>query len=523
MRVEVRTTQLSEARVLIVGAGPTGLVLALNLARRGVPLRIVAEAGGPGEHSRAMVVQARTLEFYRQLGFAEEMIGEGIVVSQLHLRVASDRRLHEIIRMNFSDLGDGISPYPFALTYPQDDHERFLIRKLAEAGVTVEWNTKLTAVSEASGPSVNATLTTAAGSEELAVEYLCGCDGAHSAVRSALGLGFAGKTYDQLFFVCDARIDAPFHRDLYVTLGEYALALMFAVRSSGMRRLIGLVPSGLEGCDSITYESIRGQVEPLLGVRVTDVNWFATYRVHHRVAERFRIDRVFILGDAAHIHSPAGGQGMNTGIGDATNLGWKLADVLRGRSAASILDSFEEERVAFARALVASTDRAFTAIVAPGARGELTRRILAPLVLGAATRLAAVRHAFFRIVSQTEIRYPDSRLSEGAAGRVRGGDRLPWLAGVDNFGPLRSLDWQMHVYGATESAMGAAAARIGVPVHAFAWNDDARAAGLAQNAAYLVRPDGYVALALEHGDAARLETYANRIGLVSLPGSGLAP
>ncbi|HEY6327567.1 MAG TPA: FAD-dependent monooxygenase [Candidatus Cybelea sp.] len=515
---------MSSPRVLIVGAGPTGLVLALNLTRRGVPFRIVADADGPGEQSRAMVVQARTLEFYRQLGFAEELIGEGIVVPHLHLREAAGYgRLHEMVRLNFTDLGDGISPYPFALTYPQDDHERFLTKKLDAAGIDVEWNTKLTALLRKDDGSVTATLTGPRGSEQLDVDYLCGCDGAHSAVRTALGLGFAGKTYDQLFFVCDAKVDAASDHDLYVTLGEYALMLMFAVRSTGMRRLIGLAPSGLAEGGAVTFESVRAYVEPLLGVHVTEVNWFATYRVHHRVAERFRSGRVFILGDAAHIHSPAGGQGMNTGIGDATNLGWKLADAVTGRSARTILDSYEEERIGFARALVATTDRAFTAMVAPGMRGRLTRSVLAPLLLAAGTRLASVRRLFFRVVSQTQIRYPDSSLSDGKAGGVRGGDRLPWVASLDNFAPLRSLDWQVHVYGDVGPQIAAAADRSGIPLHAFAWDAGARGAGLARNAAYLVRPDGYVALALRGDDGARFQSYVSRIGLVSVPASGPAP
>ncbi|HEV3194792.1 MAG TPA: FAD-dependent monooxygenase [Candidatus Cybelea sp.] len=505
--------EMTSTGVLIAGAGPTGLALALNLARRGVPFRLIDEAAGPGEHSRAMVVQARTLEFYDQFGFAREMIGEGIVVPEVHLREADRRgRLHEMLKLKFDDLGAGISPFPFALTYPQDDHERFLVKKLAESGVTVEWNTKLESFTQR-GDGVTATVTGPDGSEEIAASYLCGCDGAHSAVRTTLELGFAGMTYEQLFFVCDAQVDAAFDHDLYVTLGEYALLLMFPVRSSGMRRLIGLVPSGIPANDALTFDSIRARIEPLLNVRVTEVNWFSTYRVHHRVAERFRSGRAFILGDAAHIHSPAGGQGMNTGIGDAMNLGWKLADVLRGRAAERILDSFEEERIGFARALVATTDRAFTALVAPGARGTVMRRVIAPLLVAGATRLPRVRRALFRIVSQTQIHYPDSSLSEGKAGGVRGGDRLPWVESLDNFAPLRSLDWQAHVYGQPGIQVRETCERLDVPVHAFGWNGDAERAGLARDATYLIRPDGYVAVALGGNDVAPFEAYVMRIGL----------
>jgi 2-polyprenyl-6-methoxyphenol hydroxylase-like FAD-dependent oxidoreductase len=504
---------MNTAPSLIVGAGPTGLVLALNLARRRVPFRLIHDGAGPGEHSRAMVVQARTLEFYRQFGFAEEMIDEGIVVREIHLRESGrDGLPHEILRLRLADLGTGISPYPFALTYPQDDHERFLVKKLGEAGGNVEWNTKLTHFTQRDD-GVDATLTGPNGPERISADYLCGCDGAHSTVRETLGLRFPGLMYEQLFFVCDAKLASGFESGLYATLGERALVLMFPVRSTGMHRLIGLVPPGTSETESVTFETIRDRVEPLLNAKVAEVNWFATYRVHHRVAERFRAGRVFILGDAAHIHSPAGGQGMNTGIGDAMNLGWKLADVLRGHVAERILDSFEQERIGFARALVATTDRAFTAMVAAGAMGRLNRRFVAPLVVAVAMRFAAVRRALFRVVSQTQIHYADSMLSEGKAGRVRGGDRLPWTEDLDNFAPLRSLDWQLHSYGEVEANVSTLCARLGIPVHGFPWGQNVARAGFARDACYLVRPDGYVATALAGDAASRLAEYVKAIGL----------
>lgn len=502
----------SSPQVLIAGAGPTGLVLALSLARRGVTIRIIDSAVGPGEHSRAMVVQARTLEFYRQLGFADQMIADGIVVKTIHLREATRSGPRELMRLQLGDMGAGVSPYPFALTYPQDDHERFLVARLAEIGVNVEWKTALTGFTQ-SGDGVKARIAGPNGDEEIVSQYLCGCDGAHSTVREALGFGFPGRTYEQPFFVCDCKVEGGFVRDLYANLGERALVLMFPVRSSGMQRLIGLVPPQFAHEENVTFETIRGIVEPLLGTTVSEVNWFAVYRVHHRVTEHFRSERVFILGDAAHIHSPAGGQGMNTGIGDAINLGWKLADALRERAAASVLDSFEQERIGFARALVATTDRAFTAIVAGGIIGDVVRRVVAPAIIVSATRFAAARRALFATVSQTKIAYPDSTLSEGKAGRVCGGDRLPWASGLDNFAPLRSLHWQLHVYGKAGDAVRAACASLGIGVESFQWCEDARSAGFAQDAGYLVRPDGHVALAFEGDDGSRVERYAARIGL----------
>ncbi|MFO1026236.1 MAG: FAD-dependent monooxygenase [Acetobacteraceae bacterium] len=495
---------MADKPVLIAGAGPTGLVLALALARRNVPFRLISAASGPGESSRAMAVHARTLEFYRQFGFAEAVVAQGIPIRAIHVREVGDHGLgREVTAVGFQDIGGPISPYPFVLSYAQDDHEQFLIQQLLQYGVQVEWQAALAGF-EQDQDGVRAQVRHADGRiDAIAASYICGCDGAHSQVRHSLGLTFAGGTYDQRFHVADVRLDGPFETDLRVNLGAEILELVLPVRSTGMNRLIGLVPPVLSEREELTFEDIRGHVEPLIGRRVAAVNWFSTYRVHHRVAERFRVGRAFLAGDAGHVHSPAGGQGMNTGIGDAVNLGWKLAQVWHGRAPDSLLDTYDSERIAFARQLVATTDRAFRLIVAKGLGGELIRRIVAPAVVGTATRFDVVRRAMFRTVSQVQIRYPDSVLSRGHAGQVRGGDRLPWTGhgGADNFASLQSLDWQVHVYGPVPEALQAFCLEAGLPLQGFGWDSAAAAAGLVSGAACLVRPDGYVAVAATGAEA----------------------
>jgi 2-polyprenyl-6-methoxyphenol hydroxylase-like FAD-dependent oxidoreductase len=504
---------MTNTSVLIVGAGPTGLNLALSLARRDVRCRIISEADGPGEHSRAMVVQARTLEFYDQLGFAEEVVRQGIKAEAAHLLEGGpDGSGREVASFSFAEMGEGLSPYPFALAYPQDDHEQFLIEKLKAAGRTVEWRSKLTGFSEGRD-GVRATVSRDGQTEEIHSAYICGCDGAHSCVRETLGVGFPGGTYDQLFYVADVKINRSLERDLYIYLGSHILTLMFPVRSSGMQRLIGLVPPELSNRQDLTFEDIRSQVEPLLNLKVTDVNWFSTYRVHHRVAERFRVGSAFLLGDAGHIHSPAGGQGMNTGIGDAMNLGWKLAQVVQDRADAALLDAYEPERIGFARTLVSTTDRAFTPMVAEGWRGEVTRRVLAPLFFAVMTRSALGRRTAFRLVSQTRIHYPDSPLSSGTAGEISGGDRLPWVRAEDNLALLRSLDWQVHVYGTLNGDFEAECRNLGLPTHAFRWSDEARDAGMECDAAYFVRPDGHVSVASSEQNLRVIKPVIDRFGL----------
>ena len=505
----------SSPSVLVVGAGPTGLVLALSLARLGVPFRIISDARGPGEHSRAMVVHARTLEFYRQFGWAEDVIDGGVKIEHARLREGGEHGGREVLSVTFGDIGEGLSPYPFPLAYPQDDHERLLFAKLKSLGPEVEWGAKLVRFTQ-DGNGVRATVARdGAGEEVIEADFICGCDGAHSVVRRTLKLGFPGGDYPQRYFVADVRLAEGFRPDLVVNLGEKLFVLLLPVRSRGVQRLIGLVPPGLPERDDLTFEDIRGQVEALVGVRVTEVNWFSLYRTHHRVAEHFRGGRAFILGDAGHIHSPAGGQGMNTGIGDAINLGWKLAMVAQGRAPDALLDSYEEERIGFARRLVATTDRAFTLIVAQGLIGDLTRRVLIPFLLSVGTRFQFGRHAFFRTVSQTQIDYAGSALSEGKAGHVDGGERLPWVPSAHggNFEPLRSLNWQVHVYGDDEKGFRVRLSELGLPLHVFAWSEAAEHAGLLREAAYLVRPDGYVALALATRDAAAIEAYARKRGL----------
>jgi hypothetical protein len=235
--------------------------------------------------------------------------------------------------------------------------------------------------------------------------------------------------------------------------------------------------------------------------------------VHHRVADHFRKQRAFLLGDAAHIHSPVGGQGMNTGIGDAVNLAWKLASVLHREADALLLDSYEPERIAFAKRLVATTDQAFTAVTSPGLIARLVRLDIVPIFMPALFKFRAVRRYMFRTVSQTAVNYRGSSLSEGRAGTIHGGDRLPWvktdLNGTekDNFGPLTSLNWQVHVYGDAAPEMQSVCDERKLPLHAFPWCPEMSRAGLVRNAVYLIRPDGYVGLANSEGSATAVKSY----------------
>jgi 2-polyprenyl-6-methoxyphenol hydroxylase-like FAD-dependent oxidoreductase len=491
--------------VLIAGAGPTGLVLALWLAKLGVRVRIVDKAAEPGTTSRALAVQARTLEFYQQIGLSQAVVDRAHKVQVLNLWVKSARAA----RVPLANLGQGLTPFAYPVIFPQDEHERLLIERLRELGVEVERTVELTAFEE-DGGEIRATLRSAGSEETGSYAYLAGCDGARSKVREVLNTGFPGGTYDHIFYVADVEAAGPpLNGELHIALDEADFLAVFPLQDRGRARLIGSVrDAAAKDHEHLRFDDVRARAIQNLKVDVKRVNWFSTYRVHHRVAHSFRQGRAFLLGDAAHIHSPVGGQGMNTGIGDAVNLAWKLASALKEPSSAALLDSYEPERIAFARRLVATTDRAFTAVISPGAWARFVRTKVLPALAPELFRVPLVRRFAFRTISQIAVNYRGSSLSIGAAGGVHGGDRLPWVRvgtlGTDefNFAPLTSLDWQIHIYGNAAPNIHAFSERQKIPLHVFAWHSTMQSAGLQRDAVYLVRPDGYVALAsADTGDA----------------------
>jgi len=506
---------MTDRVVLIIGAGPTGLVLALWLTRLGVRVRIVDKTGEPGTTSRAVAVQARTLELYRQVGLAGAVVEAGVKVAGANLWVGGAKAA----RVPLGRMGEGLSPFPYALTYPQDLHERLLIERLDACGVHVERRTELIRFDQ-HPETVRAVLRRPDGSEEICeAAYLAGCDGGHSTVREALATGFPGGTYSGLFYVADVDAAGPAaDGEIHVDLEEADFLALFPLKGTGRLRLIGPATwEGDHGQRELTFDDVGKRAVGNLKLTITKVNWFSTYQVHHRVARRFHEGRAFLLGDAAHVHSPVGGQGMNTGIGDAVNLAWKLAAVLNGGARDSLLATYEAERIGFARRLVVTTDRAFTVVTKQGAVARWVRSRLVPALAPMLFRLAPVRRFLFRTVSQIGVNYRDAPLSVGAAGAVRGGDRLPWVEtepGQDNFAPLASLTWQVHVYGNPRDGLAAACAELRLPVHLFEWRQHMRRAGFRRAALYLVRPDGYVALADPHADPQRLRQYFDEHGNV---------
>jgi 2-polyprenyl-6-methoxyphenol hydroxylase-like FAD-dependent oxidoreductase len=488
--------------------------LALWLTRFGVSIRIIDRLAASGTTSRALAVQGRTLEFYQQFGLAQAVIDHGHKVPALNLWV----KAKAAARVPLENLGQGLTPFPFPIIFPQDEHETLLIERLRALGIEIERQVEL-ADFEDLGGEIRATLRKARTEEVGSYAYIAGCDGARSRVREELGTGFPGGTYDHLFYVADVEAaGSPLNGELHVDLDDADFLAVFPLQETGRARLIGSVrDDAAKDHEHLEFEDVQGRAMRNLRIEVKKVNWFSTYRVHHRVAQQFRKGRAFLLGDAAHIHSPVGGQGMNTGIGDAVNLSWKLAASLKEPRSCSLLDSYEPERIAFARRLVATTDRAFTAVTSDSAFARFVRTKAIPALAPSLFRVPAVRRFAFRTVSQIAVNYRDSPLSGGEAGKLHGGDRLPWVkvgeGDEHNFAALTSMDWQIHVYGDPASELRTLADVRKIPLHVFPWDAGMRQVGLRRNAAYLVRPDGYIGLVDPAGSATAIGTYLSEKNL----------
>jgi 2-polyprenyl-6-methoxyphenol hydroxylase-like FAD-dependent oxidoreductase len=347
--------------VLIVGAGPVGLTLAAALQGRGVDVVLVDKAAEGANTSRAAVIHARTLEALRGIGVSDELVRRGTVVPRFTVR-DRDRAL---LTIDFDGLP---GRHPYTLMLPQDITEKVLTRRLEQIGGRVQRPYELARLDQ-DATGVTATML---GGETVRASYVVGADGMHSAVREQAGIGFAGESYGQSFVLADVRLDWELEDTEVMLYLSPAGLVVAAPLPGGRHRIVATVDEAPERPDRDHIQALldaRGpQKRP---ARVEDVVWSSRFRVHHRLADRYREGRILLAGDAAHVHSPAGGQGMNTGIQDAVALAARLADVLRGGADERTLDEYEAERRPVAADVVAFTHRAtlVATVDHPGVRG----------------------------------------------------------------------------------------------------------------------------------------------------------
>ena len=500
--------------VVIVGAGPTGLALACQLIRYGIDFVIFDKKETTTPHSKAIGVQARTLEIYEQMDLAGKLVEQGWITRKASLVEGGEVR--GVVEL--SRIGEGMSPYPFLLIVEQGKHEKILYDFIKADGKDILWQTELESFSQDES-GVRAVVKTGGGdAETIEAKFLVGCDGAKSLVRHTLGLTFEGSTFERLFYVADTQVDWKFEHDsLYACLAQNTITAFFPMTGEKQFRIVGTFPEGHEKDEGeILYEEIEAQIkkDTELELDIHDVNWFSVYKVHSRRVNKFSNGRCFLAGDAAHIHTPAGAQGMNTGIQDGYNLAWKLARVLRGKSSLSLLETYDEERVANAKRLLETTDRFFDFGASDEPLVAFLRTKVFPYIAGFALNFDAVKKIIFPLVSQIGINYRKSALSaENGSFKVKAGDRMPYfeIDGASIYERLKAPKFHLLTFFDGENR-GAE----------FAGNDFtdfgelplypaiAETFGATKTFSVLVRPDNYIGLITEDLTGEDLSNYLNK-------------
>jgi 2-polyprenyl-6-methoxyphenol hydroxylase-like FAD-dependent oxidoreductase len=410
---------MSPARttVLVVGAGPVGLVLACELARREVPVRVIDKLPRATTESRAVVVHARTLEAFSRTGVVEEIVSAGQRTTGLEIYADGS----SIGRFALDSID---SPYPFSVTLPQDDTERILSGRLAALGVAIERGREL--ISFDQDPSgVQARLS---DGEEISCDWIAGTDGSHSTVRGALGSRLEGSFKGETFLLGDVEAEHDLDRStMHSFFASDAGPLMVFPMLGRRLRLIGQ----LEGAAAATLEQLQAMIDHRTsGFRLDSARWITTFEIHHAQVPQYRVGRAFLAGDAAHVHSPAGGQGMNTGIQDAFNLGWKLAQAAQGDPDDALLDSYHAERHPVAAHVITIT----TATTDAGTVSNPFVRRLRNRALHVASGLSPIAHALAEETEETRVAYHNSPIvehSHGARHTPQPGGAAPDVAAVN--------------------------------------------------------------------------------------------
>lgn len=504
-----------QTEVLIIGAGPTGLALACQLVRYGIDFVILDKKETTTPHSKAIGVQARTLEIYEQIGIAQDLISMGAIAD--HARLVESGGIRGEI--DLSNIGEGMSPYPFLLIVEQGKHEKLLHEFLIANEKNIFWETELENFLQTE-EKVVANLKNSKG-ENFTVEakYLVGCDGAKSVVRHSLGMTFQGSTFERLFYVADTQVDWNFpHDSLYVCLAQNTITAFFPMTGGTNRfRIVGTFPEDetrREG--EILYEEIEKQIheDTELDLDIHDVNWFSVYKVHSRRVNKFSEGRCFLAGDSAHIHTPAGAQGMNTGIQDGYNLAWKLAYVLRGKADAQILETYNDERLENARHLLKTTDRIFDFGASDEWFVSFFRTKVFPYIANFALNFDAVKNFIFPLVSQIGINYRKSRLSvHNDEFKIRAGDRMPYFTvdGASIYEKLKSpvfhlltfSDGQTETISESETLKDSFYDYNSFPLYPHI----AEIFGHKNSFSVLLRPDNYIAMITEENSLEKINEY----------------
>lgn len=403
--------------VLIVGAGPVGLCLACELARYSVPFRIVEKRPEPSKTSKALGIHARSLEMLEDMGIVDRFIERGLKVGRINFYADGKQLTH----VNLSEVD---SPFNFTLDLPQSQTEALFIERLAELGHHVDRYVELTDLEQIEN-GVNVSLTKKGGViEKRTYPWVVGCDGAHSATRRLIDMPFEGEAYPENYALADVRIDSSLKLDeMHLFFHGDGFIVIFPMRDQRFR-VVATIPNEHEPKIDEAYIQSLMDTRTKLQSHVSDGVWFSNFRIHHRITPEYRKGRVFLAGDSAHIHSPAGGQGMNTGMQDAYNLAWKLALHRDGKG--DLLDSYSAERRPVGKSVVELTDRMTRMAAIQNPVGAAIRNRLLPIVAS----LGVVQHKMVDSLEEVNVNYRDTAwVDEFVGDRLTASTRTPFQSG----------------------------------------------------------------------------------------------
>jgi 2-polyprenyl-6-methoxyphenol hydroxylase-like FAD-dependent oxidoreductase len=417
---------MANTDVVIVGAGPTGLMLACLLQRANIRFRIIDKQSDRAHESRALVIHARSMELFQNLGLADRFLS--VARRSVGLRLFVHGKLQ--VEANFQDIADPTTPFPFVYFLSQAETERILIEHLEKQGVHIERNMELSSFHQNKNSVQGQFIQTLERTtEEFSCRFLVGCDGSHSKVRHILDLPFEGAPYLQDFILADVELKWPYDSDhLSIFLSDQGVLAQFPLKENVQRLIITETNRNPSASEDITLEEVDQVARQYVRVpfELSNPVWLSRFHLHHRIVPTYQKECVFLAGDAAHIHSPAGGQGMNTGLQDAANLAWKLALVIKGIAPLSLLQTYTQERLPVGRTLLKTTDRFFSVATNPKKWVAHLRNLILPTAAKIVFSQAGIRRWAFHFVSQLGIQYsPNPYLWETR--RLRVHESMPSL------------------------------------------------------------------------------------------------
>jgi len=519
--------------VLIVGAGPSGLMMACQLALRNISFRIIDKKAHRTNYSGALIVQARSIEIFQQMGIAQTAVQSGVIAKEIKLVFNGKKYFTIPVR----DIGHGLTQFPYLLLLEQSQTEQLLTNFINNFGYSIEREIELVQFKQ-DDQVVNSVLKRSGGQVEfITTKYLIAADGARSTVRKQLQIPFIGKTFSTALFVSDCKAEGDLSSDqLCFSFSDQTTAGIFPL--PGRRwRIDGAISMDKESKDPLTFDDIRNSFaeKTRMKVEISEPEWFSVFHVNERYASTFQQKRCFLVGDAAHIHSPVGAQGMNTGLQDSYNLAWKLAMVIQGKSKASLLETYSSERLVVAKNVVRGTDRAFTFVTSRSFFAKLFRVHVLPfflqLMLPILVKQPSIRHLFFRRISEIGIHYRKSSLSQHSstgyfpAYAPKPGERLPYInyqedgKMINIQDKVKSNDFHLFIFSKHSSRdtfnriAEKYAHQLSFEIIQYTSGTDNlfKQFGIVDSGCYLVRPDLYIAYRSAKPDADHFEAYLQQL------------